>query len=185
MDAAAVMLIAAFLFTGCPDTRDPRIEFLAGWLDAHAPRLRAGSRRQVVKTLIESETSTNVDPFLLLAVIEEESRYDPSARSRKGARGLMQLRPETAKHIAARAGIVWSGPEDLYDPATNVRLGAIYLAEMKKRFGRWKTALAAYHSGPTRIRRIEKRGGKIPTGYASSVLRRHRRIHEAYDESKP
>jgi soluble lytic murein transglycosylase-like protein len=182
---AAALLIGSALSVGCPDTTDPRVEFLDGWLEGHAPRLSAGSRGRVVDALLESEDATGVDAFLLLAVIEEESRYDPSARSRRGARGLTQLLPETARDVAARAGVVWSGPDDLSDPATNVRLGAAYLAEMKEQFGPWTTALSAYHSGPTRIRRIEKGGGRIPTGYSSSVLRRHRRIHEAFNEPRP
>jgi len=182
---AAALLIGAALSVGCPDTTDPRIDFLDGWLEGHAPLLSAGSRGRVVDALLESEDATGVDAFLLLAVIEEESRYDPSARSRRGARGLMQLLPETARDLAARAGVVWSGPDDLNDPATNVRLGAAYLAEMKEQFGAWATALSAYHTGPTRIRRIERSGGRIPTGYSSNVLRRHRRIHDTFNEPKP
>jgi len=179
------MLVVVVLSIGCADTSDPRIEFLDGWLGDHAPRLSKRSRRAVVDVLLESEQATGVDAFLLLAVIEEESRYDPSARSRKGARGLMQVRPETARNAAARAGIAWSGPEALHDPATNVRIGAAYLAEMKEQFGPWKAALSAYHSGPTRIRRIQRRGGRVPSGYSSSVLGRHRRIHEAFNGSEP
>ena len=182
--ATAGALLAGALSLSCPDTTDPRIEFVYGWLEDHAPLLSEGSRGAVVDALLESEKATDVDAFLLLAVIEEESRYDPSARSRKGARGLMQVRPETARDAAARAEIAWSGPEDLNDPATNVRIGAAYLAEMKEQFGHWMTALSAYHSGPTRIRRIKRRGGKVPSGYSSSVLRRHRRIHEAFNGSE-
>jgi len=180
IDAAAVIWMAVVLSIGCPDTSDPRIEFLDGWLGDHAPRLSKRSRRAIVDVLLESEQATGVDAFLVLAVIEEESRYDPRARSRKGARGLMQVRVETARNAAARSGIAWSGPDALNDPVTNVRIGTAYLAEMKEQFGPWNKALSAYHSGPTRIRRIERRGGKIPSGYSSRVLKRHRRIHEAY-----
>lgn len=175
------VVIAMVSSAGCPDTRDPRIEFLDRWLEEHAPLLDSAARGRVVDALLESESASGIDAFLLLAVMEEESRYDPEARSRKGARGLMQLQPETARAAADRAGITWDGPEILHDPADNVRIGAAYLSKMKARFGHWNKALAAYHSGPTKIRRIERRGGRIPTGYASSVLKRHRRIHDAYN----
>jgi soluble lytic murein transglycosylase-like protein len=178
-------LIVTMVSVGCPDTTDRRIGFLDGWLEDHAPLIDAESRSAVVGVLLESEKKTGVDAFLLLAVIEEESAYDPSARSRRGARGLTQIVPETGRDVAFRIGVHWTGPESLNDPATNVRIGAAYLAEMKEEFGPWPEALAAYHSGPTRIRRIEKSGGKIPSGYASSVLARHRRIHEAYESSAP
>jgi soluble lytic murein transglycosylase len=134
----------------------------------------------VTRALLDAESETGTDAFLLLAVIEEESRYDPSARSPKGARGLMQLQPATARSVATGAGIPWTGPRDLDDPAFNVRVGAIYLADLKSQFGSWEAALSAYHTGPTRIRRILRRGGKIPTAYASRVMRRHLQLREAY-----
>lgn len=183
--ATAGVLLAGALSLSCPDTTDPRIGFLHEWLEEHASSMSRTSREAVVDALLQSEAATDVDAFLLLAVIEEESRYDPSARSRMGARGLMQVRPGTARDAAARAGIPWSGPEALNDPETNVRIGAAYLAEMKDQFGPWSTALSAYHSGPTRIRGIKRSGGRVPSGYSSSVLRRHRRIHEAFDGFKP
>jgi soluble lytic murein transglycosylase-like protein len=179
----ATALIVATLSVGCPDTTDPRIGFLESWLEEHAPLIDAKARTAVVDALLDSEAKTGVDAFLLLAVIEEESRYDPSARSRRGARGLTQIVPDTGSDVAFRNGITWSGPESLNDPPTNVRIGAAYLAELKEKFGPWPSALAAYHSGPTRIRRIERSGGKIPGGYASSVLERHRRIHDAYESA--
>jgi soluble lytic murein transglycosylase-like protein len=175
--------IAAILLAGCPDTTDPRIAFLEGWLEERAPRIDAESRGEVVSALLESEATAEVDAFLLVALIEEESRYDPSARSRRGARGLTQVVPATGRDVAFRIGIHWSGPEALYDPADSVRIGAAYLAELKEEFGPWPDALAAYHSGPTRIRRIKNSGGRVPSGYASSVLERHRRIHEAYENA--
>jgi hypothetical protein len=181
LGAKAAVLIAAGLSSGCPDTSDPRIGFLDGWLAEHAPRLTSTSRERVVDVLIESELATGIDAFLLLAVMEEESRYDPGARSHKGARGLMQLRPETARSTAASEGIPWSGPEALDDPGKNVRIGAAYLAQMREQFGHWKKALAAYHWGPTRIRRIQRRGGRIPERYSTRVLERHRQIHDAYE----
>jgi soluble lytic murein transglycosylase-like protein len=174
------VLIVALASAGCLLEVDPRKGFLDDWLETHAPLLGARSRGAVVRSLIDSEKSTGADAFLVLAVIEQESRYDPRARSPKGARGLMQLLPETASHVAERELVHWSGPGDLDDPSKSVRIGAAYLAELKQQFGSWKIALSAYHSGPTRIRRITRRGGRVPTRYASRVLERRRRIDEAF-----
>lgn len=184
IETAVVMMLGVMVGLGCEDTTDPRIAFLDGWLDDRAPRLSDRSRHRVVNALVGAESETGTDAFLLLAVMHEESRYDPSARSSKGARGLMQLRPATARGVAARTGIAWSGPQDLDDPAGNVRLGAVYLAEMKQQFGNWKTALSAYHNGPTRIRSLQRRGRRVPSAYASRVLRHHQAIHDAYEATR-
>jgi soluble lytic murein transglycosylase-like protein len=179
--AAAGLLIALGAVWGCEARSDPRLGFLEAWLEQRAPRLGGKARADVARALLAAETETGTDAFLLLAVVEEESRYDPSASSPRGARGLMQLRPETARGVASRSSVRWTGARDLDDPATNVRLGAVYLAEMKRQFGDWSIALSAYHNGPTKIRRIQRRGRKVPTGYASRVLRRQRQIHDAFD----
>ena len=89
-----------------------------------------------------------LDPALVLTVIQAESGGRPRAVSRAGARGLMQLMPATAEDVATRHGIRLSGPDDLFDPALNVRLGTLYLASLKRFFADDpRLYLAAYNAG--------------------------------------
>jgi soluble lytic murein transglycosylase-like protein len=82
---------------------------------------------------------TGVDPRFIHAVIQQESRYDPKATSPVGARGLMQLMPDTAKRFHC---------DDASDQACNVEAGTKYLAWLLKRFnGDVKLALAGYNAG--------------------------------------
>lgn len=91
-----------------------------------------------------------VEEPLVLAVIRQESLFDPDARSSAGAHGLMQIMPATAKNVAKRLGI---GRPALHDPAVNLTVGHAYLAEMIRDFdGSYVLALAAYNAGPTRAR---------------------------------
>ncbi len=91
-----------------------------------------------------------VDPYLLLAVMREESRFDPGAVSPAGAVGLMQLLPSAARGIDPGVGIL-----DLTDPSTNVRLGTAYLAGRLREFGGDVVlALVAYNAGPGAARRF-------------------------------
>ncbi len=94
---------------------------------------------------------SGLDAALILAVVMEESGGDPLAQSDKGALGLMQLMPETAREV---------GVTDPANPSQNLRGGARYLADMMDRFaGRLDVALAAYNAGPGTVDRL---GGRVP-----------------------
>ena len=102
-----------------------------------------------------------VDAKLVRAVIEVESGYRPSARSPKGAVGLMQLMPATARRYAV------ANP---YDPATNIEAGIKHLKSLLARFPR-ALALAAYNAGDAAVERF----GGIPPyaetrNYVSRIL---------------
>ncbi len=90
----------------------------------------------------------DVDPFLVVAVIRVESRFHPQAVSAKGARGLMQVMPDTGQWIAGELGIEDFAPEMLYDPTTNLKVGTWYLALLKREYGGdLALTLAAYNAG--------------------------------------
>ena len=85
-------------------------------------------------------------------MIRQESAFDPQARSRAGARGLMQLMPATAREWAQRLGLPYSTAR-LHDPDYSIRLGTAYFANVLNLFdGTTELALAGYNGGPTRIR---------------------------------
>ncbi len=108
--------------------------------------------------LIEPMAQQNeLDPYLILALIKQESAFQPDARSYVGARGLMQLMPETAEEWRKRLRLPPIEEEDLYDPEINLRLGIPYFAHLVNRFGgSTEKALAAYNGGPTNVRRWER-----------------------------
>jgi soluble lytic murein transglycosylase len=89
----------------------------------------------------------HLDPALLAAVIDAESKFRADARSSSGAIGLMQLLPTTAHGIAVHTGGTRFRTADLYDPELNVRYGAWYLRHLLDRYGDERTALAAYNAG--------------------------------------
>jgi len=93
-----------------------------------------------------------VDPLLVSAVVREESSYNPLVRSRVGARGLMQLMPDTARPLARARGMDFREGDLLDDPAANVELGAAYLGWLVREFGEPRLAMAAYNAGPNRVK---------------------------------
>ena len=99
----------------------------------------------------------HLDPALLAAVIESESKFDPNARSSAGAVGLMQLTPSTAKGIAQSTGGTRFRVSDLTDPDLNVRYGAWYLRHLLDRYhDDERLALAAYNAGEENVDRWER-----------------------------
>jgi soluble lytic murein transglycosylase len=92
----------------------------------------------------------DVDPVLIMSVINVESRFNPRALSHKGASGLMQLMPMTAVWIADEIGLSFN-PEMLFDPQTNIRMGTFYLKHLLDRFGDADTAAAAFNAGETTV----------------------------------
>lgn len=91
-----------------------------------------------------------VDADLVTSVIAAESNFDPKAVSRKNARGLMQLLPETATRLGVR---------NIFDPKENIEAGTRYLSQLLKRYdNNLALALAAYNAGPDRVQQY----GRVP-----------------------
>jgi TolA-binding protein len=96
----------------------------------------------------DSKLST-IDPFLVHALVREESRYNPNAVSRSNAIGLTQLMPATAYGVAKRLSIPLSGNQDIFKPENNLRMGTDYLAYAVRRFsGNALLGVASYNGGP-------------------------------------
>lgn len=106
------------------------------------------------ETIIKYSHMTGVDPFFLVAIMKTESHFNPEAVSAKGARGLMQIMPETGGWIAQQTGLVPYHPDLLFDPETNIRLGAWYIANLEDEFeGNRIMVLAAYNGGRGNVRK--------------------------------
>ncbi len=103
----------------------------------------------------------DINPALLAAVIEQESKFRADAKSSAGAIGLMQLLPDTAKGIAIHTGGSKFVLSDLYNPEINIRYGAWYLHHLMQRYGDEKTALAAYNAGQQNVDRWRAEGKGI------------------------
>lgn len=104
---------------------------------------------QTIRTLSERN---EVDPTLVLAIIRQESAFYEQARSRANARGLMQVRPSTARQTARAAGVQRYSTQKLYSAETNLALGIYYLSSLLRQFqGRVDLALAAYNAGDSRV----------------------------------
>ena len=91
-----------------------------------------------------------IEPDLIASIIRAESGFRPSAVSKAGAIGLMQIMPATAEWKARRLGMTIT-EADIFDPATNITIGTAYLRYLLDKFGDVTTALIAYNAGQGRV----------------------------------
>jgi soluble lytic murein transglycosylase len=124
-----------------------------------------------------------LEPQLLAAVIYQESKFDPDARSSSGAVGLMQLLPETGQGIADRTGGKTWRPEDLLTPELNVRYGAWYLRHLLDKYDDESLALAAYNAGQTNVDEWRRRGVGIRFAETRHYVRRVQELKRMYAEA--
>lgn len=134
-----------------------------------------------------------LDPLFVAAVINTESHFRSEVESPKGAVGLMQIMPDTAKWIAEQQGISKFKQEDLLKPETNIAFGTWYLANLTKEFNSPVKVLAAYNGGRGNVKEWLEKGvwsgdeedlEQIPfeetQNYVKKVLRSYRVYHIIY-----
>ncbi|MFV0293367.1 MAG: transglycosylase SLT domain-containing protein, partial [Paracoccus sp. (in: a-proteobacteria)] len=115
-------------------------------------------------TGLEDE-NLDLPPELVMAISRQESEFNHTVSSHVGARGLMQLMPETARQMATQVGIEYNLARLTQDPYYNARLGAAYLQGLRDRFGPSSALVAAgYNAGPGRSRQWTERFGDIRNG---------------------
>ena len=167
-----------------PQVELPEITALAQARQVLAARARhriaEEDREQVARVLADAEQELGLDVLLVLALITQESSFHPRAVGPQGSLGLMQVRPFVGRDVAARHGLPWAGDETLFEPAHNVRIGTLYLAELMEMFGDPEVALAAYNMGPYRVRRILRRGGAPTLQFADRVFGHYDGLVERY-----
>ena len=150
-----------------------RVNQQPGTAPAHqAAAQRKKTRHAPFEHIINQAATTHqVDAALIKAIIMAESRYNPKAVSKRGARGLMQLMPVTAKSL---------GVEDSFDPEDNINGGVMYFRKLLDRFdGNVELALAAYNAGS---RYVRKYGGVPPFRQTQTYIHKVFKYHRKYKQ---
>ena len=140
--------------------------------------LREEERWKIADAIESNARRHGYDPLFVQAMVETESMCLPTAKSPMGALGLIQVKPSTARAIAEKVGLTWSGSKSLLDPDFNVNVGLAYLNQLGEQFDDPHAAIAAYNLGP---RRVEKMNGDRvkKSRYVREILHRYEQLLDA------
>ena len=147
---------------------------------SHRPDITEAEAWDLSEVILEESSGYGLDPMLVLAVIDVESKFQYGAVSPAGARGIMQILPYVAQSLVQKIGLhqlihVNSfRPEFLDDPVINIKLGVYYLHDLKKSFRSLTHALTAYNMGPTETKNRLENDMEIPEEYSALVLAAYR-----------
>lgn len=146
------------------------------------------------EAILRAAAPRQLDPRLLLAIMRQESRFHPYAKSPAAARGLLQLTIDTATKYATRIGFNRLTEDDLYRPDTSILIGSEYIGELARLFPDLPEAVAAsYNGGEDNVARWVKRAGQRDPGvftaeigfaetkaYVSKVMTNYRAYRQLY-----
>ena len=147
------------------------VDTVASVLKDYRTGLSAAAELRFAEVLVGHSRAYGFDPLFVMALIKTESTFRKNARSHKGALGMMQILPSTARELARDLGLAWRGEEMLLDPSINVRLGIHYLSDLKGLFSdNMNMALAAYNRGPYNLKKRIRRGKSLSFRYVDKVF---------------
>lgn len=163
----------------------PKINSLVyRWTKERLPNKFKSQNKVLAQAIIDESLKHGFDPIFLMSVIQGESSFRPDMVGGVGEIGLMQIRPETGKWIAEKFNMKWNGNNSLFDPVTNVRIGAAFLSFLRDRFdSHAQLYLAAYNMGQRNVdSALEK--DIWPKDYPQHVMKHYIEFYAAAAQNK-
>lgn len=152
---------------------DNLVPFVRETFEKRLPKYAKKHSARLTETLIALSEEFGMDPLFPLAVISQESSFNPRTIGPVGEIGLMQLRPTTATWLAKKFSIPYKGKKTLTDPVVNIQFGIRFLSLLREQFdSNGKLYISAYNMGASNVRRAMKKQIQ-PKEYASRVIKRY------------
>lgn len=155
-------------------------EFLLAMTKKFLPK-QYEKKASAVARAIELESSKHgFDPIFVMAVIQNESSFNPDMVGGVGEIGLMQIRPSTAHWIAKHASISFKKDSQLKDPVMNIRIGTAFLARLRDQFeSHSRLYISAYNMGAKKVRDLVE-DDYMPKDYVQAVMKRYVALYSAF-----
>jgi soluble lytic murein transglycosylase len=168
--SSTVALMMALTVSNQTHEQEPVVDRIARYIGSENDDVDPERLEGIARSVLEESKRHGIDYRLVLAVMKVESNFRHTVVSSRGARGLLQVKPSLAKHIAEDAGVEWRGAKTLDDPNKNVKIGVHFLANLIDDFEHLHLALQAYNVGPTRLKQILTQKNNPRSGFARSVF---------------
>jgi soluble lytic murein transglycosylase len=168
-----------------PKPRSKELVKIYSIVKSHRRDITDAETWRVSEVILEESSKRKIDPLLVLALIKVESGFRSTTVSPMGARGLMQIMPDTGRSLTHTVGHEYGlrltafRPESLDDPLLNIRLGVHYLHDLKKQFQDISLALSAYNFGPAEIQNRLENNIEFPSEFAALVLDAYQRFQRS------
>ena len=158
-------------------------DFIEAMTTEWLPEKFAKRSRSLANAIVRESDKHGFDPIFILAVIQNESRFNPEMRGMHTEIGLMQIKPTTAKWIGGKMGVKYNGDKSLLDPVQNIRLGIAFMALLRDQFDSHSPLyISAYNMGARRVREIVA-DDRMPREYVQAVMKRYVAIYSAFAEA--
>jgi len=131
---------------------------------------------KIANSVYEEAKDFEIDYRLVLAVMKVESNFKSDAISKKGARGLLQIKPSLAKHVSKETGVSIKSPKCLEEPEKNIRIGVSHLSWLMDKFENINTALHAYNVGLGKVKPSTSDDNGPDTRFTRKVLTEYQLI---------
>ncbi len=132
--------------------------FIVKKVKASLPEHYQSRSQKISETIISQSNLYSMDPLFIVALIENESKFNPKALGQFGEQGLMQIKPSTATWIAKKYHLATGKQYSLYNPTHNIKFGVAYLDYLRQKYHRsGKFYIEAYNLGPQRMNDFMKR----------------------------
>jgi soluble lytic murein transglycosylase len=157
-------------------------DFVEAMTSEWLPAKYSKKSRSLATAIVRESEKYGFDPVFILAVIQNESRFNPEMRGNHTEIGLMQIKPSTAKWIGKKMHVRYKGEKSLLDPVQNVRLGMAFMALLRDQFDAHSPLyISAYNMGARRVREIVA-DDRMPKDYVMAVMKRYIAIYGAFAE---
>jgi soluble lytic murein transglycosylase len=139
--------------------------------------------KKIANSVYEEAKDYEIDYRLVLAVMKVESNFKSDAISKKGARGLLQVKPSLAKHVSKETGVAIKSPKCLEEPEKNIRIGVSHLSWLIEKFENLNTALHAYNVGWGKIKSSTAEDDGPDTRFTRKVLTEYHLIKNSLPDA--
>jgi len=159
------------------------VEKTVVFLKERKPGIPEDRIKIIANSVYEESRKYDLDYRLVLAIMKVESNFKNEAVSRRGARGLMQIKPSSAKIIARESGVEVKGAKCLHEPEKNIKIGVSYLSKLHAMFENMVSALHAYNAGPGKVKKPATQETAKTTSFTRKVMSEYRQITEVLPEA--